>query len=155
MNGWGATALIQLRSGTPYNVLDGFDRENFNQSVKNARPNLVGNPNVGGPVAANPTCTAPTTVHNKAHLYNPCAFMVQPIGTYGSERRDELVAPGFKDFDMALVKSTRVGENINVELRAELFNVFNHTNLGFPNLVAIQGAPATPANTPGSPAVPV
>jgi hypothetical protein len=152
LNGWEATALIQLRSGTPYNVLDGFDRENFNNASKNERPNIVGNPNVGGIVAANPTCSAPTTVHNKAHWYNPCAFMVQPIGTYGTERRNQLVAPGFKNFDMALVKTTRVGERINVELRGELFNVFNHTNLGFPNLVAIQGAPATPANTPGSPA---
>ena len=78
--------------------------------------------------------------------------MVQPIGTYGSERRNQLVAPGFKNFDMALVKNTRVSETVNLELRGELFNVFNHTNLGFPNLVAIQGAPATPANTPGSPA---
>ncbi len=152
VNGWEATALVQLRSGTPYNVLDGFDRENFNNSPKNERANVVGNPNLGGPVAANPTCTAPATVHNKAHWYNPCAFMVQPLGTIGNERRDSLVAPGFKNLDMALVKNTRLGENISVEVRGELFNVFNHTNLGFPNLVAIQGAPATPANTPGSPA---
>ena len=72
--------------------------------------------------------------------------MVQPIGTFGNERRNQFVAPGFKDFDLAVLKNTRIRENLNLELRGELFNLFNHTNLGFPNLVAIQGAPATPVN---------
>ena len=152
INGWESTLLVQLRSGTPYNVVEGFDRANFNDGTEIERPNLVGNPNVGGTVAANPTCAAPATVHNKTNWYNPCAFAVQPIGTFGNERRDQFVAPGFKNFDFALVKNTRIREGMSLELRGELFNLFNHTNLGFPNLVAIQGAPATPLNVPGSPA---
>ena len=152
VNGWEASLLVQLRSGTPYNIVEGFDRANFNDGTEIERPNLVGNPNVGGRVAANPTCAAPATVHNKTNWYNPCAVAVQPIGTFGNERRDQFVAPGFKDFDLALVKATRIREGMSLELRAELFNLFNHTNLGFPNLVAISGAPATPLNVPGSPA---
>lgn len=145
-NGYQVSMLAQLRSGTPYNIVDGFDRANFNNGTEIERPNLVGNPNMAGPVAANPTCVAPTSVHNKTRWYNPCAVVVQPIGTFGTERRNQFVAPGFKNFDFSFVKNTRVRESMNLELRAELFNIFNHTNLGFPNLVAIQGAPATPAN---------
>ncbi len=145
-NGWEATLLAQLHSGTPYNIVDGFDRANFNNGTAIERPNLVGNPNLPGTVAANPTCVAPSSVHNKAHWYNPCAVMVQPVGTFGNERRNQFVAPGFKDFDLAVQKNTRIREGMNLEIRGELFNLFNHTNLGFPNLVAIQGAPATPAN---------
>ncbi len=147
VNGWEATLLVQLRTGTPYNIVNSFDRANFNNGQEIQRPNLVGNPNLPGPVAANPTCIAPTAIHNKQNWYNPCAVALQPIGTFGNERRDQFVAPGFKNADIALVKNTRIRENVNLELRGELFNLFNHTNLGFPNLVAIQGAPATPANT--------
>jgi hypothetical protein len=37
--------------------------------------------------------------------------------------------PGFWDFDLAVFKNTRITERLTLQLRAELFNVFNHANL--------------------------
>ena len=140
LSGWEATLLAQLRTGSPYNVLGGFDRENISNALDPERPNVVGNPNQPGPVAANPTCVAPSAVHTVAHYYNPCAFQLQPAGTVGNLRRNQLYSSGLKNFDFAMIKNTSFhhsSENFNVELRAEFFNLFNHTNLGFPNFTAI------------------
>jgi hypothetical protein len=35
--------------------------------------------------------------------------------------------PGINNWDMALVKDTAISERVNLQLRAELFNIFNHT----------------------------
>lgn len=150
LNGWEGTALVQLRTGVPYSVVEGMDRVNFNNSFILERPNQVGNPNLAGTVAANPTCAAPTVIHTVANWYNPCAFVAQPVGTVGNEPRNQLTAPGFKNFDMGLIKNTLLRDNVNLELRAEFFNIFNHTNLGFPNLVSVTGANASAPN-PGNP----
>ena len=146
LNGWEATLLAQIHSGSPYNIIDGFDRTNVNSGLVVERPNLVGNPNVAGPVAANPGCVAPTAVHTVSHWFNPCAVVLQALGTFGNEGRDQFYSPGFKDFDFAAIKNTKLREGMNLELRAELFNIFNHTNLGYPNFVALTGVPASAAN---------
>ena len=56
-----------------------------------ARPNRVGNPFTAGPVAANPTCTAPTVVKTRAHWFNPCAFVSAGVNAYGNVGRDTIV----------------------------------------------------------------
>lgn len=54
-------------------------------------------------------------------------FNAQP-GQTGSLPRNFLDGPWFYNVDMGLIKNTRFGENFNVQLRAEAFNVFNKTN---------------------------
>ncbi len=146
LSGWEVSLLAQIHTGSPYNVILGFDRENVSNSLLLERPNLVGNPNVAGPVAANPTCVAPTIVHTVSTYYNPCAFQLQPAGTVGNERRNQLYAAGLQDYDFATIKNTRFKfrtQELNAEFRAEFFNLFNHTNLGFPNFTAITNAAGT------------
>jgi hypothetical protein len=55
------------------------------------------------------------------------------VGIFGDLGRNTLIAPGFKDLDLGLSKTTKITASTALELRAEAFNVFNHTNLGFPN----------------------
>ncbi len=144
LSGWQATLLAQLRTGSPYNVVEGFDQAQINNSQVSERPNLVGNPNQPGTIAGNPTCIAPTTIHNATHYYNPCAFVLQPAGTFGTERRDQLYAEGLQEFDVGLFKNTTIHHvyerDIDLQLRAEVFNVLNHTNLGFPNFTLFTSA---------------
>ena len=143
LSGWQGTLLAQLHTGSPYNVVEGFDRAEVNDGTINERPNQVGNPNQPGTIAANPTCVGPASVHNALHYFNPCAFTLQPQGTFGNEPRDEIYAAGLQTFDIGLMKETtlaHLGENVSVQLRAELFNVLNHTNLGFPNFTLFTSA---------------
>jgi len=142
-SGWEGTMLAQVHSGSPYNAILGFDRANLNNTLDNVRPNIVGDPNKGGPVAGNPGCAAPTIVHTAKAYYNPCAFVLEPAGTLGNERRDQLRAPGAETVDLAFIKRTafpEISKNFSVDLRAEVFNSLNHTNLGFPNFTVITNA---------------
>ena len=40
--------------------------------------------------------------------------------------------PGSQNWDMAFIKRTKIADRMTAEFRGELFNAFNHTNLGEP-----------------------
>jgi Carboxypeptidase regulatory-like domain/TonB-dependent Receptor Plug Domain/TonB dependent receptor len=50
------------------------------------------------------------------------------LATYGTLPRNFLRGPGYINFDMAFSKTTAITERVNLELRAEFFNTFNHAN---------------------------
>jgi hypothetical protein len=59
-------------------------------------------------------------------------------GRFGTLGRNTFRGPGFRNFDMALIKDTPFGtrggaELATLQLRAEFFNVFNLVNLGLPS----------------------
>ena len=54
------------------------------------------------------------------------------MGRFGNAGRNILKAPGFADVDLSLAKTTRIREGIEIQFRAEAFNLFNHPNLGQP-----------------------
>jgi carboxypeptidase family protein/TonB-dependent receptor-like protein len=95
---------------------------------------VVGNPTVPGPVAANPSCSAPTKLRNITHWYNPCAFEAAPAGTFGNAPRyfSNLRRPPYYDSDISLSKWTNLSDSLRMQFRAEFFNAFNHVNLGPP-----------------------
>ena len=50
------------------------------------------------------------------------------------------------NLDLALLKTTKIRENMTLQFRAELFNLFNHTNLSLPISTIFSGT-ATPTAT--------
>src|SRR5438552_8313170 len=59
-------------------------------------------------------------------------------GRFGTLGRDTFRGPGFRDFDVALIKDTSFGhrgggELGTIQFRAEFFNVFNVVNFGLPS----------------------
>jgi hypothetical protein len=51
-------------------------------------------------------------------------------GAFGNLGTGTILGPGFQKWDIALAKNTKIGEHVNVQLRVESFNVFNHPNFG-------------------------
>ena len=51
--------------------------------------------------------------------------------------------------DMALLKTTRITERVTMQFRAEVFNLFNRTNLSLPVASVFTGT-ASPTSTFGS-----
>jgi hypothetical protein len=51
----------------------------------------------------------------------------------GNAARTICCGPGILNFDMAFLKSTPIGEKVSTEFRAEIFNVFNHTQFYNPD----------------------
>ena len=65
------------------------------------------------------------------NLLNLAAFAA-PTGHPGTEGRNAFRSPNFTNFDFALTKKTRISEKLEMELRADFFNILNHTNLSNP-----------------------
>ena len=132
---WKFSGILTLQSGQPFTVNRGVDQSMTGTIGLGTidRPNLVGNPNVGGAVAGNPGCSAPAQVHTVADWFNPCAFVAAP-GQFGNAGRNFLIGPDFKDVDFSVLRDIRLGgESRLLQFRAEFFNVFNHPNFDLPN----------------------
>ena len=54
--------------------------------------------------------------------------------------RGSLRGPGLVNVDTSLFKKIRISERVNLQFRAEVFNLFNHANFGYPNEVVFTGA---------------
>jgi hypothetical protein len=54
-------------------------------------------------------------------------------GTFGSVARNSFFGPHYFNADASLNKNFHITERLNAQFRAELFNAFNHVNLGQPN----------------------
>ncbi len=68
----------------------------------------------------------------------PCLTSFGPyarpaFGTFGNLSRDSVLGPGYIDTDLSIAKSIAIKESLNLQIRADFFNVFNHVNLGGPD----------------------
>jgi Carboxypeptidase regulatory-like domain/TonB-dependent Receptor Plug Domain len=123
VEGWQVSGIATTRSGTPFSIQDGIDQANLNNPAgqPGERPNLQ-------PGFSNDPVTG--NVHGL--WFNPAAFALQTSGHLGNLGRNTLFGPRFVNFDTSLTKVTRIRENVNVEFRAEVFNLVNHPNFGLP-----------------------
>ena len=116
VSGWQINGITTLASGNPFTAqVLGGDRSQtgtFGGGVQRANVVAGQNPNLPNP--------------SVQEWFNTAAFTVAPLGTFGNEGRNNLIAPGTVNFDFSAFKTTRITESVRVELRAEMFNIFNH-----------------------------
>jgi hypothetical protein len=137
-SGWQLNTIITVQSGRPIPIANSTDtsgRFYFNQ-----RPNVV--PGVN-PILPNWT---PSTGY-----LNPLAFVQPAFGTFGDLGRDSIFGPGLSNVDFSITKNTRLTERLNLQLRAEFFNILNHPNFALPAHTIIPGY--VDNGTPGNPQV--
>jgi trimeric autotransporter adhesin len=60
--------------------------------------------------------------------FNTAAFVAPPPGQYGDARRNSIIGPGSKVFDMAFTKLVPLKESRMLEFRAQATNIFNIPN---------------------------
>ena len=53
---------------------------------------------------------------------------------FGNLRRNAFTGPNYRNFDLALFKNTALGERVNLQFRADVFNILNHPNFSNPVL---------------------
>jgi hypothetical protein len=83
--------------------------------TEGARVKLIGNPLQGAS-------------DDPYHRLNPAAFAAPAVGSVGLDAPvNYLVNPGVNNWDMSLQKTFSVKEKARFQLRADAFNVFNHT----------------------------
>jgi hypothetical protein len=129
VEGWRLGGILTARSGTPFSVQDGIDQANLNDPAgqPGERPNLVSG------------FSNDPIVGKVNEWFNPSAFALQPFGTLGDLGRNTLFGPKLADLDLSLSKVTPIKDNMNIEFRAEAFNIFNHPNFALP--VAVLTSP--------------
>jgi hypothetical protein len=138
---WSVNLIERATTGFPLYVVDssGVSGVDFSYNGNSfSRPDQVGDPNKAGIVAANPNpgCQmlvsqgglAPDQVHTISHWFNPCAFAIAPPGELGTGVRAPVYGPRFVNTDFSLIKNLPLSfrEGMNLQFRAEFFNLFNH-----------------------------
>lgn len=120
---WEIATIIGAGSGTPLTVFSGSipglpGGLSGTGYVDNQRPNRV----------AGEPCRAESGPDEQ--WLNPAAFTIVgiPLGTMGNEKRGECRGPGYFVTDLAVYKNIRTGDRVRVQLRFEIFNLFNRTN---------------------------
>jgi Carboxypeptidase regulatory-like domain len=137
--GWQLLDITTLTTGPPFTVYSGIQQTGVGLGGTD-RPNLLAMPNFStsrlvredyfGMGKAN--CSFFQIPNNV-----PCGTG-QNRGGFGTLGRNTFRGPGYRDFDMALIKDTAFGhrgngELANLQLRAEFFNIFNGVNFGLPS----------------------
>jgi hypothetical protein len=145
--GWTVGGIFNARSGVPINVLI-------------TRPDIVyvdGAGNVWNAPAADRTAVINTPgggasrstrrpdlvpgidpfIHDGGLLFlNPAAFATPAPGQFGNMERNSLHGPHFYQTDLVVSKRIALGGAPNIELRAEVFNLFNTVNLAYDGIAA-------------------
>jgi len=126
--GWQLNAYITYDSGFPYTMYAGKDISGTNNRAD--RVNAAGDPFSG--------IVQPATVNgrytNGVAWFNPTAFAFPQNGTFGTIARNAYYGPEFKSVDFSMFKQFPLyKERVHLQLRAEIFNIFNSLNLGNPD----------------------
>jgi hypothetical protein len=126
LGGWQASGIITYNTGLPFNVASSsYDTAGIGfipAIVAGGRPVLLCDPNANAP-------------HTVDQWFNGACFALQTAAgatgianVPGNAPRGAVNGPPTKRVDFTMAKSLRFNENVSLQLRAEAFNVFNHTN---------------------------
>lgn len=77
--------------------------------------------------------------------FNQACFTVPITGEPGNLGRSAFFGPDSTTLTVSLQKNTRISERLNLQLRAEFFNVLNNVNFGTPAGTFSQGSSASAA----------
>jgi len=119
---WQLSGTTSYASGKPKNITVTYNGgiTDITGGQDNARPNTICDPmrNISG---ADPTGT-PYVVNVN------CFARPTRLGDIGNTPRNSLRMPSIFNSDVALFKNIPLGERRSLQLRWEVYNVFNHTN---------------------------
>ena len=138
LGGWQVNGISTFMTGTPFTVYD-----SAGVSLSGGAPEISGFPsdrpdrvgdftkgscmNSAGVVfaAGTPNC-----------WISPSGFrglnLATQAGQFGNAGRNIAQGPGYQQWDFSALKNFRITEGKTIQFRGELFNIFNHANLGLP-----------------------
>jgi len=147
-NGWGVNSSINLQSGHPFTLNYNAEDDYSGGGDGYDRPDVV------GPIVYDK--------HNPANYLQLSSFAMPCTnngsysgfasdcvpGTrhYGDLGRNSLSGPTYKQWDFAIYKNTAINERMNLQIRADFFNILNHPNFANPILPAFIADPAANIN---------
>ena len=167
VNHWAFAGITQFQTGSPMNVEVGTDVDG--DGIGNDRP-ILSNPKASdnsyafddswftGEDSTGTLCSGPSLWNT----FDPCHvvsadsvhWIVPAFGTYPAKpvARNTLYTDGLQTWDMNIQRSFKLHENVSLDFRGELLNVFNHGNVDVNsmNSTLISGIPTDSFNDNGT-----
>ena len=129
--GWQVSGVTTIQSGSPVNItfIDG-PSEHRHHGLQ--RPDLVG---AVPDLNCQPNSTGATEVARRQliNCYDATAFALPAQFTFGNTSRNVLRGPKFSSTDLSFMKNVPVGGTARLQVRVEIYNIFNQVNYGNPN----------------------
>jgi hypothetical protein len=120
-HGWKVNSTLTFRTGQPFTVDASTNASGNGEFSDRADPVPGVDPFAG---------ISHSIVNGVVQWFNPAAFQDPPEAQYGTTRRNQYLNPGFAEVDLSVFKNTKITERFTLQFRAEMFNIFNRTNLG-------------------------
>jgi len=145
LGGWEVSGIVTLNSGlstNAYQKVDPFacNTPNDNDpaiptnplcavdSAAGTYPGGLGMINPNADISPRPDQVAPIHLTKTQAQWFTTSSFATAQGHFGSSSVGNILSPGVEKVDLGLMKNFRFSENINLQMRAEAFNLFNHTN---------------------------
>ena len=141
-SGWAVNSIITLQDGFPFTPQLSYNPSNNGDTRNPVRPFV------------NSAFTGPVILGKQSQWFNPSAFLAPAFATaadakanggfYGNLGRNTLIGPGLATWDFSVLKDTRIREQLNLQFRAEIFNLLNRANFNQPNAVVFTPSGVSP-----------
>jgi hypothetical protein len=137
VSGWTLNSVVTLQGGFPFSPQLSYNPSNNGDTRNPVRP------------FANPAFSGPRILGRPGKWFDPSAFLAPAStpangGFYGNVGRDTLIGPGLATWDFSVLKDTRIRERLNLQFRAEIFNLLNRANFNLPNAVVFTPSGLSP-----------
>lgn len=124
--GWSVSGITTFATGLPVSLSENDDNSLSGTATTEA-PFDLPNYTPGGSIYQ-------TTNPRKGGTYfNTSLFSLETLGSFGTSPRRFFHGPGLNNWDMALLKDTKITESKSLQLRFEAFNIWNHAQFNNPN----------------------
>jgi hypothetical protein len=138
VGGWTLNSIVTIQSGFPFTPQLSFNPSGDGDSRNPVRPSW------------STTFPGPVILGGTTKWFDPRAFIVPPAGTFGNVGRNVLTGPGLATWDFSVMKDTHLFERLNLQFRAEIFNLLDRANLNTPNLIVYTSAAGAPSPVAGT-----
>lgn len=138
VEGWQVSGIMSAVSGYPFTVNTGFDRAGLGSQL-------------GLPLRPNYVAGCEQRLGQPNRWFNPACYTIPGVGELGNLGRNTVTGPNLVNTDISLSKDTKLTEQRSLQFRADIFNVFNHTNFGIPPNQGAFLSAATPTGAAPNP----
>jgi hypothetical protein len=135
LGGWEISGITTFNSGlslTTSQVTDPFacvtDTATENQCAAGTYPGGLGINNPNADIFARPDQVSPVHLTKTQTQWFTTNSFTTAQGHFGSAGVGNFLSPGVERIDLGLLKNFRFSQRISLQMRAEAFNIFNHTN---------------------------
>jgi Carboxypeptidase regulatory-like domain/TonB dependent receptor len=155
-DGWQIVVVEQAQTGNPLNVVTNISTITGSATVRpdligalptiTPTPNLDANGNVisyqwfASNTVCDPRIAAPAAGSCNSSSIFALPYNAAGVAHFGNLPRNVIIGPAFGNTDLSFIKNVTMTGTARVQLRLEVFNLFNQANLGQPGRTAAVGS---------------